>query len=205
MKNARGLTLIELMVTLAVFAIITTLAFPGFQLYQQNSARVSDINDFVSALTLARGEAIKRGVPTIICASTDQATCSGVNNWATGWISFIDDNNNGAIDATDDNGALDAGEPVILIHAALSGANVVFADINTGLERVIYKSTGITNPAITATFRRYDNRCNTLPDANNDKHIRAVIVMSSGQIRLSRDADNNGIQEGLDGADLLCP
>ena len=195
MKNAHGFTLIELMVTLAIFAIVTMLAFPGFQLYQQNSARVTNINDLVAAFNLSRSEAVKQGLNVIVCASADQATCSGANDWTTGWIAFVD---------ADNNAALNAGDTTILTHGALSGANLVFNDVEGGLSSITYQSTGIT--ATPATFRRYDNRCVTLPNATNDEHIRAVIVMPSGQIRMSKDNNNDGSHEARDGAtELLCP
>ena len=193
MKNARGFTLIELMVALAIFAIITMLDFPGFQLYQQNSARVTNINDLVSALNMARSEAAKRSVQVIVCASTDQATCSGVDDWTTGWIAFVD---------ADNNNAVSAGDTTILIHAALSGANVTFHDFDGITPLVTYSGTGRATP--TASFMRCDNRFNT--DAVPDQHARAVIVTASGRIRLSRNDDNdaNNIHEGLNGT-LACP
>ncbi|HFQ13922.1 MAG TPA: prepilin-type N-terminal cleavage/methylation domain-containing protein [Gammaproteobacteria bacterium] len=202
MKNSRGLTLIELMVTLAVFAIVTALAFPGFRLYQQNSLRVTQINDMVASFNMARTEAVKRNRNVAICASADQATCSGANDWTTGWIVFVDDNQDGNIDAN---------EALLQSHAGLDGASLIFQDVDNGAVAVSFNNRGIPfafddtgNTFSSASFMRCDDRRNT--DSVPDRHARAVLLTSSGRIRLSSntDGDANDIHEGLTGT-LNCP
>ncbi|VAX10037.1 hypothetical protein MNBD_GAMMA25-248 [hydrothermal vent metagenome] len=215
MKTSHGLTLIELMVTLAVFAIITALAFPGFRLYQQNSNRVSQINDLVAVFNMTRSEAVKRNLAVTVCASTDQATCSNANNWTTGWIVFIDDNENGAVDATDGNGTFDAGAGeliLILSHGALSGANLVYTDIANGTVAVRFNAQGtptVFNAAAVfntnAVFMRCDNRAATQPVPLRNNHARGIILTASGRTRLSRDSNNNGVQENDNNVDFVCP
>ena len=61
MKVCRGFTLIELMVTIAVVAILTTVAVPGFRDLIRNNRVTTQTNEVVSALNFARTEAIKRG------------------------------------------------------------------------------------------------------------------------------------------------
>lgn len=215
MKNQRGLTLIELMVTLAVFAIVAALAFPGFQLYRQNSHRTTQINDLVAGLNLARTEAIKRRLSVTLCTSINGATCSNVNNWTIGWIVFVDDNQNGLNDPTDNNGLIDpaAGEINILnTHARLSGANLVYTDIDNGAVSIMFNARGI--PTVfdaggaqtnSATFMRCDNRRTT--EAIPNQHARAVLLTTAGRVRLSGNIDNdlNNIHEDLAGASLNCP
>lgn len=84
--SSQGFTLYELMVTLAVASVIISFGVPGFQSYVQNSRAVTHTNDLVTALNLGRSEATRRGSPIDLCASTDAATCSGSNDWSTGWI-----------------------------------------------------------------------------------------------------------------------
>jgi len=220
MKNSRGLTLLELMVTLAVFTIVTMLAFPGFKLYQQNSNRVTQINDMVATLNLARSEAVKRNLAISICASADQVTCSNINDWTGGWIVFVDDNENGAVDVTDGNGVFDgaANELTLLqSHGRLSGSNLVYGDIASGAiangaVAVMFNGQGrptIFNAAAVtttnATFIRCDNRRNTDAAAIRNNHARAIILTASGRTRLSRDSDNNGVREDDTNANLVCP
>ena len=61
MKMCRGFTLLELMVTIAVLAILTTIAIPNFRDLVQNNRVTTQANELVSALTFARTEAVKRG------------------------------------------------------------------------------------------------------------------------------------------------
>jgi len=194
MKNSHGLTLIELMVTLAVFAIITALAFPGFRLYQQNSNRVSQINGLVSTFNLARSEAVKRSQQVIVCASADQANCSNSIDWTTGWIAVID---------SDNSNAQDGAEAAFYAHGRLSGANLILGDVAVaaaGTTQIIFSNTGASN--IAATFMRCDDRINTDGDS---RHARAVILTTSGRTRLSQDTNGDNIYEGtVNGVNLDC-
>lgn len=90
-RNNAGFTLIELMITLFVVAIIVTVGVPNFRTFIQNNRIAAQTNAFISAITLARSEALKRGQNVTVCASADQQTCAS-NDWADGWIVFVDDN-----------------------------------------------------------------------------------------------------------------
>ena len=65
-----GFTLVELMVTLTVLAILVGVALPSFRDMILNNRRTAIVNDLVSSLLLARSEAIKRGQPVSVCASS---------------------------------------------------------------------------------------------------------------------------------------
>jgi type IV fimbrial biogenesis protein FimT len=79
----RGFTLIELMVTLAIAAVLLTVAAPGFTAFQRNSELLSFANSMLAALNGARGEAIKHGRNALLVPS-DNA------NWSSGWLAFVD-------------------------------------------------------------------------------------------------------------------
>ncbi|ADC70730.1 hypothetical protein TK90_0215 [Thioalkalivibrio sp. K90mix] len=87
-KDALGLTLVELMVTLAVFAVLIGIAAPAFgKLVEQNRV-TSATNSFLTTLHLARSEAVRRGSPVTLCTSQDGATCSPGSDWDGGWILY---------------------------------------------------------------------------------------------------------------------
>lgn len=85
-----GVTLIEMLVTLAVAAILLAAAVPSFTALVQNNRAAAQVNDLVGAMHTARGEAIKRGFPVTLCASSNQTSCSGGASWSGGWIVFQD-------------------------------------------------------------------------------------------------------------------
>lgn len=83
-----GFTLMELLLAIAVLAILTTLAVPPFTQFIQNNRLASEANEMVASFQFARSEALKRGVPVQVCSSNDGATCGG--NWNQGWIAMAD-------------------------------------------------------------------------------------------------------------------
>lgn len=86
MNTQRGLTLIELMVTLAVAGIIIAVAVPNFRAMVQSNRASGHTNDFVVAVSYARSEALRRGGNIRLCSSSDQQTCTGERDWAVGWV-----------------------------------------------------------------------------------------------------------------------
>jgi type IV fimbrial biogenesis protein FimT len=82
----RGFTLIELMITVSLVAILLSVAIPSFREVIQNNRAASQANALLAAFNLARAEAVKRGEQVRVCPSSDQATCSGGSDWTVGWI-----------------------------------------------------------------------------------------------------------------------
>lgn len=103
MKTTRGFTLIELMITLAVAAILVTVGVPNMRDLILNNRLTAATNVFVSSLNIARSEAIKLGRNAVVCVSDTAAqnSCSGTD-WAQGWLVWVDSNRNGALDFPDE-------------------------------------------------------------------------------------------------------
>ena len=112
--HAEGVTLIELMVTLAVVAVLLAVGIPAIGNLISTNRMSTAVNDLVSSFHLARSEALKTGESVSVCASTnwdsDAPSCSGID-LAGGWIVFIDDIN--------DNNSVDAGELLVQTHAPM--------------------------------------------------------------------------------------
>lgn len=81
-----GFTLIELMVTIAVIAILTMVAVPSFSAAMLSNKLAGYANNFVASALLARSEAIKRNVAVTLCRSADLSTCASSGGWQQGWI-----------------------------------------------------------------------------------------------------------------------
>jgi type IV fimbrial biogenesis protein FimT len=119
----RGFTLLELMISLTVFAILVSLAVPSFRNLMLNNTLTAAGNDLLASLQTARGEALKRNQQVVLCltANVTAATpsCAGAATTANAWFVFQD---------TNANGAYDAGEPIIELHSALNSGEGIHAD-----------------------------------------------------------------------------
>lgn len=104
MSNNKGFTLVEMMITLAIAAILLTVAVPSFQAFIENNRLATNANNFISMLQYAKSEAVKRnatvslcaGNPTSGCVCNVQAGCDA--NWKNGYIVFTDPNVNCTVD-----------------------------------------------------------------------------------------------------------
>jgi len=90
--NVRGFSLIELMVTIALAAIVLGLGLPSVQQAIRSNRITTSANEMQAALTLARSEAMRTPRGGHVCASADGSTCGGA--WSDGWIVWTDRNNN---------------------------------------------------------------------------------------------------------------
>lgn len=88
MRNERGFTLIELIVTLAVLAIVAGLAMPGFNNLIQSNRAAALGEDLLTAVNYTRSEAVRRGQRVSLCASNNGTDCQG--GWTDGWIVVVD-------------------------------------------------------------------------------------------------------------------
>ena len=168
MKNrAQGMTLIELLTAILVVAILMGLATPSFREFSQNNRMVAATNDLVTALNLARSEALRRATTTVVCASADQATCSGAVNWTTGWVAFNDANNNGNVDA----------DELLQSWGGISGGLVASAS----QDRAAYNAMGMAQLPGNITFRVGAPTC-------TGNHVGQTVISTIGSVRSTKVA-----------------
>lgn len=93
---SKGFTLIELMVTIAIVAILASLAAPSFNTLATAQALRSASSELHISLLQARSEALRtnRNVYVVPVSATDPATTT---DWAAGWTIFVDMNNSGVL------------------------------------------------------------------------------------------------------------
>ena len=100
-KRAAGVTLLELMVVVAVAAVLLGIAVPSFVGMTQTNRVAGEINALSGDLQFARAEAIKEGLPVTICTSSNGSSCQGSSSWSKGWIVFSDLNGTQTVDTGD--------------------------------------------------------------------------------------------------------
>ncbi len=120
-KNIVGFTLVELLVTISVVALMSAFAVPAFNGFLQNNRTITSSNSFLKALTVARSEAAKRNTNVSLCTSLDGLSCqvgASATEWESGWLIFAD---------TDSDGIVDANEEVVIANPGLA-ANFTLRD-----------------------------------------------------------------------------
>jgi len=100
MRRALGFTLLELMVTVTVAGVIFAFGVPSFVDLVRNNRAATNVNELLTAFSIARSEAIRRGSNITVCRSSDGNACTA-GSWASGWIVIRD------------NAATDTAAPVV--------------------------------------------------------------------------------------------
>jgi type IV fimbrial biogenesis protein FimT len=159
-----GFTIIELMVTVMVVAVLSAIAVPAMRTFVQNDRQWTQSSSLVMSLNFARNEAIKQDVSSgvEVCPSTDGLNCDPSGKWAEGWI----------VTAV-------PGAAIMTAPALPSGTSLTEA---TGQPSVTFLSTGMA--AAPAAFTMCDNR--------GPAQARFTQVTKPGSVQSSLGAKTNG-------------
>lgn len=142
-RRTRGFTILELMITVAVLAVIVGIGVPSYQDMMRRNRLAAQTNTFVGTLAIARSEAVKRGVLVTVCPANDplkQESCGPGDDWATnGLIVFTDGFGSiGVVDADDD----DDQEDDAIIQRIAPGAPGINVSNEVDLNLVSYRPDG---------------------------------------------------------------
>jgi type IV fimbrial biogenesis protein FimT len=165
MRNTQhGFTLVELLTAVAIVAILAGIATPTLRQFAANSRTTATNNSLVSALAIARSEALRRSVPVTVCSSSDSATCTGTQplDWSKGWIVFTD--------GSGTPGTFDPPGDVLLQAWPAPGGNMsVSGDANF----LQYNARGMASKATTVTFQTWVTGCRGM-------NISQIVVTVAG-------------------------
>ena len=87
-SHVKGVTLIELMVTLAIMAILAVFAVPAFRDSIRRNQVTASSNALLADLGYARAEAANRGLVVSVCPSQDGQNCLPTKTYDTGWLVY---------------------------------------------------------------------------------------------------------------------
>ena len=107
-KRVQGVTLLELMVTVAIMAIMAAIAFPSMRDFVSNSRLVNRSEQIANAFRFARTEAVRMNTPVLLCGvlirkdGRNTGVCDETKI-SDGILIFADENRDGKYDATEDS------------------------------------------------------------------------------------------------------
>lgn len=163
LARCRGFTLLELMMTVTVAALLLTAGVPSLRSVTMNSRLIAHTNEFVTSINLARSGAVRYQRNATVCLSSNYdaplPTCSAGTDWSNGWIVWVDKDRDAATDS----------DEILLVHEPLSGSATL---TSSSMNRFTYDARG---------FGRSGADILTLCDGRTGETGRAVRVNNVGR------------------------
>lgn len=188
-KSQSGFSMIELMITIALLAILLSLAQPSFQSLLNGNRLTSISNELLATMQTARMESFRLGRQAVVCkslnADTATPTCSAAaGNWI-GWIAFVDDGGGTAANAT--NGTFNAGETLLRV-GTVSGTVVVTPSLAiSATQRITFRSDGMSYTTPTGNVLLAGTLATCMPTTNPTQNQRRLALVSGSRMSISRN------------------
>ena len=133
--------MLELVIVMAIVAVLVTIAVPSFTSLAERSAVSGHVNMFIGTLRFARSEAIKAGSTVVMCRSTNSETANPTcattgNDWRLGWIVFI----NRDLD-TNNNYSAGNGDTLLRVQGEITSSGGIVPAATIG--KFVFRTTGI--------------------------------------------------------------
>jgi type IV fimbrial biogenesis protein FimT len=163
-----GFTLVELMIALALAAILVATAAPNWRAFLATSEIRDRSEALMRALSVARSEAIKRGTRVDLCPSADRMRCASQATWEVGWLTFVNDG----------NAAQPASAAAILTREAAAATGLTIAGNRPVADYISFTSLGHA--------RRHDGalQMGTFTICRRGQDARKVVLANSGRVRI---------------------
>jgi type IV fimbrial biogenesis protein FimT len=179
-----GFTFVELMITIAIAAILMALALPNFNSFLVDTRVDNEISQLQRLLLSARNTAINTEQTVTICPLSAINICD--NNWQNAISVFIDIDADSIYEPTTD-------ERLIAVKAEIESNDA----LQYGQNSIVYTPTGRIQGGVSATPFSY------CPLDYVDKS-RGITVSTSGRSYITSDTDNDNIDEDRSGNEITC-
>lgn len=185
-KNQKAFTLIELMVTVTVVAVLIVVGVPNFKDLVLNNKSQALGEDFSTRLNQARYEAVKRSARVTVCASsnstTSAPTCTG--DWKDGYLVFVDQ----ATSDTDPTASMGSTPTLIQAYAKADPKAVI----------------DVKNDATAVTFIRFTSN-GTLARIDNSTNPIVINAYLTGCKGANRNTLTVGVSGMISTKRVACP
>lgn len=164
----RGITLVELMLVVAVLAVVGAFALPALNGAMEAGRAHEARSALLASFTAAVSKATITGARTVLCPARSEV-CVDSADWSGGWMVFLD---------RDGNRERDAGEPIVQRHPALGGK--VRLRSTEGRKRIVFQGHG-GNAGSNVTF--------TLCDGRGPAKAQTLVLSNAGRMRYGVPGD----------------
>ncbi len=171
-----GFTLIELVVTVAMAAIVLTVGVPSFKEMTRNNRMTTAANLLVGAANLARSEAIKRGISATLCKRNSAGNdCDSSATWNDGWIVFADQDGDGNFEDDGDATLCEPGEDCLLRRSPPLASSL---SLTLPRDRITFSAAGYAREL-------KDDTTFTLCDDRTGNVGKNIVLTKTGRIHIN--------------------
>ncbi len=193
--SQRGFSLIELLIVVALLAIVAAMAMPSLQGFVASNRLTAESNELLAGINLARSEAVRTQRRVILCrvaSSAGRVTLTASSGCVTtadgaawqGWAVFVD---------SDSDGSFDTGEPM-LRSQAITAASLVFASdavLGAAGNRIVFRPDGLARAVDAVALQAAQITVCDSSGALAANNGRNVVLLSGSRVAVTRATINN--------------
>lgn len=182
-RRQYAFTLLELIIVVALISMLSVMVAGSWRSTTLNSQSTKIVNALMSSLVTAHSHATSFYESAILlCPSSNGISCD-TTDWSAGWIAVLDENGDNVAAATE--------TLLVSVEGVIQGFTITALGFG---DRLVFDSDGV--PASVGTF--------VICDRRGPQQGKAIVINGSGQTRLAKDEDGDGIVNTHLGGNITC-